>query len=93
MSLEETKKTLDEVVEYMSRLEEGSEVDTTMNDHLPQESKAHQELRDNVAPLLQKVHKDYNRLFCDAYEKHDLAKAQKLRKLLEQMLTSLRSSD
>ena len=94
MDTETTKENFQEVLEFVEELKSTTQgANDSNSQHLPQESEAHQELRNEVKPLLDKIHKDYNRLFCEAYEEHDLTKAQKLRKLLTEMLVLIRSSD
>ncbi|KAK4502264.1 hypothetical protein PRZ48_005689 [Zasmidium cellare] len=91
MDTDQIEVNVNDVVEYVRKLQD-EQPNPNDNEHLPMESPARQELRGEVAPLLEKVHKEYCALFCKAYEEHDHAKAVKLKKLLEQMLVSLRSS-
>lgn len=106
MDTETTKKNFEEVMEFVEQLKRNSpKAKSPVNSNLPMdpdeaiesiepsESTAHEKLRNQVAPLLEKVHEDYNKLFCEAYEEHDEQKAEKLRKLLEQMLIMIRSSE
>ena len=87
------QKDLDQVIEFSKELEANAQ-DTnsamTNANSVPDESAAHSKLRHEVMPLLKKVHQEYCALFCDAYEDSDLQKAEKLRKLLQQMLVTIR---
>lgn len=88
------QKNINEMMENMQQLDaETPDATSTASSNPPTESAAHKKLREEVSPLLEKIHKECNELFCQAYEKHDLAKAKKLHKLLEQMLVLVRSSE